>query len=159
MTSRLQREDRRTARVALAAGLVFLLAASLGRCGPLPSPAAAQDRPRWHRTPEETLAALCVNEAGWDSPGDCAAIFAVLFNNGVNEGVPWLVFATWYSPRFFAGTGARPWTSHLRDSDAHPEGMTASWLQPRDGGLPSRRARFASLVAECRFIISRPPAC
>ena len=157
----LRNEDTRTARVALAAAFLFILAAALGRCGAEPSPALAQapGRPRWHRTPEETLAALCVNEAGWDSPGDCAAIYAVLANRAEREGVTWLRFMSWYSPRFWAGTGRNPWTYNLRDSDAYPEGLGASWGREREGGLASRRLRFQILVAFCREAMHTPPVC
>ena len=158
--SRLQAEDRRTARVALAAGLVFILAVSLGRCGSREEGhAAAQGRRARPQTPEETLAAICVHEAGWDHPGDCAAIYAVLANNATIEGVTWQRFLSWYSPRFTAGTGRNPWTLALRDSDAYPDGLGASWSHPRDGGLPSRREAYGHLVALAASVIRSPPVC
>lgn len=74
----MRREDARTARVALAAGLVFILAASLGRCGDEPAPAAAQDAPRWHRTDALMLSQAAVHEADWEAARDLGAIFQTI---------------------------------------------------------------------------------
>lgn len=123
-------------------------------------------------TDEETLAALCVHEADFDSPGDCWGIYAVLANIAEARSTTWQRAIRLHSPRFSAGTSSRPWASALRDSDTPPPPMRSGWLNeracaPRAGGarsgapcaLPSRRERFRDLVALCYEIIRTPPVC
>lgn len=123
------------------------------------------------RSDEETLAALCVHEADFDSPGDCWGIFAVLANIAEARGTTWQRAIRLHSPRFSAGTSSRPWASALRDTDAPPrESMGAGWRNERCTGpttperplrtcLPSRRERFRDLVVLCYEIIHTPPVC
>ncbi len=70
---------------------------------------ASEDEQLW-------LARICVHEAGWDSPEDCAALYQALrsLRDEMHERNPsydhTIVDAIrYYSPRFYAGTSARPW--------------------------------------------------
>lgn len=73
----LREQDRRTARVALAAGLLFALALSASMCGRRPAPALAQ-APRWQRTAALMLAQATVHEADWRAYGDLGAIYMTI---------------------------------------------------------------------------------
>lgn len=133
-------------------GLVLLVCVSmLATCE-----ADAQTRPA---TDEETLAALCVHEAGWDSPADCWGIFAQLSNQGELRSITWRAYLERHFGRFRGGLGRNPWAIELRDSDRRPPSLDASWLAPRVGGLPSRRARFGELVRLAFEIVRSAPVC
>lgn len=141
----------------LALFLVLAGASMLATCGADAQRAAAA-------TSEETLAAICVHEAGFDSPGDCWGIFAVLANAAERARVSsWLRALPWHSGQFVRGTGAHPWARALRDSDDAPDGMAASWTRARitasGARLPSRRDRFRDLVALAYEIIRSPIVC
>lgn len=136
----------------------FYLLAALAALGMLrgcivPAPVDAQsDDALW-------LARICVHESGWDSLDDCAGIHAVLTRTAERRGVSYLTALRSYSPRFYAGTSARPWARLLADSDAPPAGLGASWRHPRGDGLLSRRDAFAVVLEHCRRIMAEPPTC
>lgn len=110
----LRREDARTARVALAAGLVFLLAASLGRCGPMPSPAAAQTsgRPRWAHTLALMFSQATVHEADWRALGDLGGIIQSVTNRR-HEGETMAAALRRVMPNLAAGRTDRSWVLGL----------------------------------------------
>lgn len=135
-------------------GLVCLVVLSLVTCEGFPAEAQTREA-----SDEETLAALCVHEAGWDSPADCWGIFAVLANQADSRGLTWRAYLGHHFARFRGGVGRNPWARELRDDERRPASLDASWLHERVGGLPSRRARFHELVALAFEIIRTPAVC
>lgn len=99
------------------------------------------------------LAQLCVHEAGWDSPEDCAAIYAVAQNRGAS-------IRAGFGRHLFAGTTTRaPWILELdATGDAPPHMVGASWTRDR-GTHPARRDAWLALLDECRRIVAAPPVC
>lgn len=138
-------------RPVLAAWLVLILGLALRCCGAVPVHAQSDDG--------LLVARLCVHEAGFDSPDDCAGIYAVLARGAERHHIALAAFARRYSPRFTAGTSARPWARALADTDAPPHGLSvALWRRPRGEGSLSRRDAFAALLLRCRELVAAPPA-
>lgn len=99
------------------------------------------------------LARLCLHEAGWDSPDDCRAIYAVALNRGAS-------IRAGFGRHLFAGTTRRaPWILELDASgNAPPHMVGASWTRDR-GTHPSRRDAWLALLEECRRIVTEPAVC
>lgn len=127
----------------------LLLVAMLGYALALPTCAR-----RAHAQTDEALdlARLCVHEAGWDSPDDCAAIFAVVRNRRAR--------VRSFGRHLLAGTTRHaPWVLELtRAATAPPHMHDASWTRDR-GTHPSRRAAWLALLDACDRIVQEPPAC
>lgn len=107
----LQREDRRIARLALAVGLLFMLAAAIGHCGPEPAVALAQG-PRWHRTESVMLSQATVHEADWQSYGDLGAIYQTI-EGSRRQGETFAQAIRRRMPNLAAGTTPRSWVLGL----------------------------------------------
>lgn len=141
-------------------GDVFLLVVAIWIFGSFFSTCTAEAQRSTRATDEEILAAITVHEAGFDSPGDLWGVFAVLANQSADRGMTWRAYLELHSPRFLAGVGRNPWAHELRDSDTPPRTrLGAGWLNPRAGGLPSRRSRFHELVALAYEVIRSQPVC
>lgn len=91
------------------------------------------------------LARVCAHEAGYDSPGDCAAIREVHLNLALARGTSVLEQAWGYSPRALSGRSGRPWLAELGPWCRQPE----SWPGPGDWAL------IESLWAEHLLISTR----
>ena len=90
-------------------------------------------------TPAAVLARICVKEAGFESPADCAAIRIVLARVGRGDVV---LGAKLYSPRAFdsARLGNRPWIAYLNSDGSQPR----HW--PTTMRWENYRQRWLSLV-------------
>jgi hypothetical protein len=91
------------------------------------------------------LAKVCVNEAGWEAPGDCALIWQVVESQRANASER-LIWLTRHSARVLGGRDCRPgancrWTRNLAWSDAEP----AEW-PARERWDPERWARVRLLA-------------
>lgn len=90
--------------------------------------AAAQDDSPVASDDAVTLARLCVHEAGWDSPADCALIHAVLMGIVERDGVTYEQAAELAAPRLARCMVSRRWVCGLDEDAARPAYWPlASW--------------------------------
>lgn len=92
-------------------------------------------------------------------PTTARGIYAVLHRTAERRHVSFVRALRSYSPRFFAGTSARPWARLLTDSETPPAGFSTTWRRPRAEGALSRRDAFAAILERCRAIVAAPPVC
>ena len=91
-----------------------------------------------------------------DPYADAPGIHAVLLNGAARRGVSPHAYARSHSPRFFAGTSARPWALAITLTCERPRGYAGSWTLPR-GDRPSWQTVCLATVAHVRAL--REPAC
>jgi len=127
----LRNEDTRTARVAVVAAALFVLAGLLGRCGAEPSPALAQapGRPRWSHTSALMLAQAAVHEADWRALGDLGGIFQVVTNRR-HEGETFAAALRRVMPNLAAGNTGRAWVLGLPVGPIHHSPPGWPWRLP-----------------------------
>lgn len=85
------------------------------------------------------LARICVHEAGWDTPLDCAAIHQVLLAGAEREGMSYRSYAYAYAGRALRGETARSWVAHLREDGREPEGWPETVVVRRGDELRVER--------------------
>jgi hypothetical protein len=131
------------------------LLAAIAACLLVASAAHAQRRAPAHLV----LARVCVHEAGWESPADCAAIWDVLTSGAERHGISRRSFAHAYSGRALRGRTSRPWVAELNERGDAPRSWPRVWVA-RDGRVMEHpgwgvfRARWLALLEECRRIVA-----
>lgn len=113
------------------------------------------------------VARTLVSEEGWDGgpSGGWASLGAVMRGRAERTGGDLRASVVALSPRLHADpctVTTRRWRCHLRsDVDHAPDGLGASWVRERAGGLPSRRdAWHAALEAAASIVAgTMPDAC
>jgi hypothetical protein len=161
----MERDSWRNAKLPLLFVLLIVCAA-IGTC--IANVADADDSPEVRRAearallaagapgqdldPAVVLARVCVKEAGFDSPDDCAGIRVVLERVGRGDVV---AGARLYTPRTFlpARLGARAWIAFLRGDGERPQG----WPQGME--WERYRARWLGLVEHSRRVLGGPLWC
>lgn len=96
-----------------------------------------------------TLARVCVHEAGWDSPADCAAIWRVWTRGAERTGLRRASFARAYSRRLLVERSVtRRWASGLRRDGLEPEGWPSVEMRLERGAVRVVRAPAWSAYRE-----------
>ena len=96
------------------------------------------------------LARLCVHEAGWSSPDDCAAIYATAVHGGERTGMTWHRWLGVYARRFARREVRRQWVYRLDRAGTDPRAGVA-WRAYLE--------RWLAVLAAADAAIAAPPTC